>query len=224
MSAALRLLSLPPLTTRGVPAGPAQSPQGLPAPWTPADWAGRIVEVTGAASSGCSTFVAHMVAAAQREGEPVAWLQYRGGSLYPPDLAAVGVDLQALLVGLLADGAGLLQAADILLRSGSWGLVVLDPDAAPLPISDGQLGRLLGLCQKHAAALVLLSRHSGQQRGTGPSFGSLISLRLEVSRPPPSQTPELHAPCPLTVEAVKDKRRGPGQRLVQRWAWPEDVG
>lgn len=222
MSAALRLLNLPPLTTRGAPAGPAQSPHTQPAPWTPADWAGRIVEVTGSASSGCTTFVAHMVAAAQREGEPTAWLQLRDGSLYPPDLAALGVDLQALLVGLLPDGAGLLQAADILLRSGSWGLVVLDPDTMPLAISDAQLGRLLGLCQKHAAALVLLSRQAGQQRGTGPAFGSLVSLRLEVSRPLPGQTPALHTPCPLTIEAVKDKRRGPGKRLTQRWAWPED--
>jgi len=83
-----------------------------------AELAGRLVEVTGQGASARISWLAGLVAAAQREGETVAWLQLCVGSLYPPDLVRLGIDLTKLSVALLPDATALLRGADILLRTG----------------------------------------------------------------------------------------------------------
>lgn len=216
----------------------------LPAPGSLADLSGRLIEVTGAGATGRMSWLARLVAQAQREGETAAWLQLAPGQLYPPDLQGVGIDVNALVVGLLPDGPALLRTADMLLRSGGFGLVVVDLDGVALRPTDGQLGRLLGLCQKHGAALALLTREvataeaQGPQRGRdggGLQLGSLVSLRWQVTRAvtPAGQGSQgqgslqgqgpLRGQCTLQAEAVKDKRRGPGRRAEQVWSWPEGM-
>jgi recombination protein RecA len=153
-----------------------------------------------------TSWLATLIAQAQAAGETTAWLQTAPGTLYPPDLALVGVDVEALVVGLLPDAPAQLKAADWLLRSGGFGVVVLDWADEALPPGwpgDGPLGRLLGLCQKHGATLLLRTRQAGRA-GEGAGLGSMVSLRLAVRR----QGNE------LLVEVIKDKRRGPGR--VQR--------
>lgn len=174
---------------------------------TPTDLIGRLVEVTGQGASARTTWVSSLVAEAQRAGETVAWIQRVGGMLYPPDLAAAGVDVAALAVVLMPDGPALLRAADVLLRSGGFGLCVVDLERPPegqgaaLHPSDAQLGRLLGLCQKHGAAVLFLTRPQD-----APTLGSLVSLRLEVRR----EAREAGR-FAVRVEVAKDKRRGPGR-------------
>jgi recombination protein RecA len=185
------------------------------------DLSGRLVEVTGGPSSGRSSWLARLVATVQADGETAAWLQLAPGTLYPPDLAALGVDLTALTTCLLPDGQALLKTADILLRSGGFGLVVADLADTAIRPTDGQLGRLLGLCQKHGAVLALLTRALEPQAGEvarGAALGSLVSLRVALRRSAPQA-----GQCQLVAEVVKDKRRGPGRQLREVWALPEDL-
>jgi recombination protein RecA len=130
------------------------------------------------------------------------------GSFYPPDAADSGVDLAALAVVRVHDVTAASRAAERLLRSGGFGLVVVDLGggiAVDLPIA--HQGRLVTLAQTHDAAIVCIT----EKPGDSPSLGSLVSLRAEALR--------LHAPddpsgaergyC-VTLRVLKDKRRGPG--------------
>ena len=221
------------LTPRGRPTA-RETP--APALLSFADLIGRLVEVQGIGAAGRTSWVAGLVARVQRLGEHAAWVQVRGGSLYPPDLAAAGIDLARLPVVRVPEAKDLLRAADVLLRSGGFGLCVVDcsqaeapspaagrrdaahPDAARPDAArpDAALGRLLGLCQKHAAALVLVR---GEPEPEGAGLGSLVSLRLEVKRG------RLTGPMAvLRIEVRKDKRRGPGRAVEERWQGPAGCG
>lgn len=93
---------------------------------------GRLIEISGVGSSARHTTAVALVRQAQLEGETTAWVQPAGGPLYPPDLAESGVDLAALVVVHVPEDrgqVGLARAAELLLRSGAYGLCVLDLSA-----------------------------------------------------------------------------------------------
>ncbi len=123
-----------------------------------------------------------LVIHAQATQEPVAWVQSADGSLYPPDLATAGVDLDALVtihVPRFAGPAALVRAAEWLLRSGAFGLVVIDlNDGLPPGASTRWQGRLQALVRKYNTRLCLLTHSSTQD----PSSGPLISVRIAVTR------------------------------------------
>lgn len=164
--------------------------------------AGQLLEVSGGAPGKLST-VARLVAHAQGEGEPCAWILLRDEpGFYPPDFATMGIDLAALAVVRVPRAAGThaqLRAAEVLLRSGAFGLVVVDFAGAGVP--RGALAwqaRLSGLARMHAARIVLLTPSA---RGE-PSLGPLIGLRVE---------PELCAQADrvvLTQHVLKSKLGG----------------
>lgn len=190
---ALARASLQPLAepAPGSGRGPAPHPSGRGPLWELAA-AGTMVELSGTAPGKLST-VARLVARAQAEGEPVAWVSQRdGASFYPPDFARVGIDLAALVVVRVpapqraapdaASGAravqphrhGVLRAAEVLLRSGAFGLVVVDLSGE---VPRGELAwqtRLSGLVRAHDARLVLLTT----SRSDEPSLGPLVGLRM----------------------------------------------
>lgn len=208
--------------------------------------AGRLVEVTeawrdAATTSAATTWVASRVAEAHRRGDTAAWIlcsadEAQRGQPYPPDLSAQGVDLAALPIVRARDAAGVLQAADVLLRSGGFGLVVAEwPRGADRP-PEGALGRLLGLCQKHDAALVWLTDPApvgpkapgeAQLSSDAGTMGALISLRLEIHRElyAPDRGPERLEPGRVRVQLQvrKDKRRGPGQGGRQIFRVPQGI-
>lgn len=98
---------------------------------------GRLVEISGVGASARHTTAVALVRQAQLEGETTAWVQPAGGPLYPPDLAESGVDLGALVVVHVPEDrgqVGLARAAELLLRSGAFGLCVVDlsvPEICP---------------------------------------------------------------------------------------------
>lgn len=168
--------------------------------WSCEQLAGRLAEISSWGSSAPLTLAFTMVHEAQLCGEPVAWISRRDSSFFPPDVAASGIDLDALPVVRVPDAATGARAADKLLRSGAFALIVLDignDDRIPTPLQS----RLLGLAGKHEAAVLFLT----EKQADKPSVGSLISLRAQASR---RQTSEGRFVCDLQV--VKDKRRGPG--------------
>lgn len=140
---------------------------------------GRLVELSGAAASSARTTVAvREVVRLQREGELVAWVQARGGTLYPPDAAEAGVDLASLTVVHVPSSAlEAARAAELLLRSGAFGLVLVDLEGmvdARLP--SRALARLHALCRQHGSTVAFLSPPAQE------ALGSLVSMRLEPRR------------------------------------------
>ena len=59
---------------------------------------GRLVEISARGASAALTCAVDLVAEAQGQGEPVAWVTLATGSFYPPDVADSGIDLAALVV------------------------------------------------------------------------------------------------------------------------------
>jgi recombination protein RecA len=163
--------------------------------WRLAEVAGRVVEISGAARL---TAAFGLALEAQRQGEPVAWVTPEAESFYPPDVAETGADLGALVVVRVPDAGSVARAADRLVRSGAFGLVVLDLGTADVPTP--LQARLAGLAQKHHTALLCLT----EKKRAAPSLGSLVSLRVHAQR---TRIGEDRFTCALRV--LKDKRRGP---------------
>ena len=93
---------------------------------------GRLIEISGVGASARHTTAVALVRQAQLEGETTAWIQPAGGPLYPPDLAESGVDLASLIVVHVPEDrgqVGLARAGELLLRSGAYGLCVIDLSA-----------------------------------------------------------------------------------------------
>jgi recombination protein RecA len=181
--------------------------------WGYAALAGRLAELSGTGASALLTAAFGLVLEAQQAGDPVAWVTSRTSSFFPPDAAEGGVDLDALAVVRAEDAVQAARAADQLLRSGGFGLVVLDlasnagaEPRVPLPMQT----RLAGLAQKHAAAVLALTA-KGPDR---PSLGSLVAVRAEATRGP-GPTCE--------VRVIKDKRRGPGETRREACRAPAGV-
>lgn len=176
------------------------------------DLVGRLVEVVGGARSMRLAWLAQVTAQVQAAGDVAVWLQTTESTPFPPDLLAAGVALDRLPMLRLSDLAAQLRAADVLLRSGAFGLCAIDATAASQRALDSSrhldnaLGRLLGLCQKHACALVFLTPEPPdtpqQQESSGFLQTSLVSLRLTVSR-------DRDTLRRLRLDVKKDKRRGP---------------
>lgn len=143
---------------------------------------GRLVELSGHGAVGRHSAAVSIVAEVQAQGDTVAWIQVRDGGLFVPDLEDNDVCLESLVVVHVPSGAGVhgrLRATELLLRSGAFGLVVLDlDDERPAGPPAAWQGRLLGLARQYQSRVVLLSRQGKDQ----PSLGPLIGLRFEPRR------------------------------------------
>ena len=94
--------------------------------WSFAAFVSRLTELSASPAGAPLTLAFRLVLDAQRRGEPVAWIGRKDAPFYPPDAADTGVDLAALPVVWTADAVTAAKAADLLVRSGAFGLVVLD--------------------------------------------------------------------------------------------------
>jgi recombination protein RecA len=162
-----------------------------------------MAELSSSGSGSPLTMAFALVLEAQLEGEPVCWITTLSSSFFPPDVIRSGIDLDALPVVRTGDSRSAARVADKIIRSGAFGLVVVDiseterTDFVPSPLQS----RLLGLVGKHETALLFLTRKQDE----APSIGPLISLRVRATR---KRTAEDRFLCDM--EVLKDKRRGPG--------------
>jgi recombination protein RecA len=172
---------------------------GERAAWTRDALSGRLTELSGVGAVASLTSAFGLVLDAQMRAEPVAWITLPETSFYPPDAADSGVDLEALAVVCVPGAQEGARAAERLLRSGAFGLIVLDlgRDAR---VPTALQGRLVSLAKHHDTALVCLT---DKPRDTA-SLGSLVSLRAQVVREKCGD----RFSCKL--EVLKDKNRGPG--------------
>jgi len=180
--------------------------------WSCRELAGRLCELSAGPASATLTAAFGLVLDAQLAGEPVAWVTASAATFFPPDAAAGGVDLSALVVVRTGEARTAGRAADVLLRSGAYGLVILDLGLGAV-LSTPLQGRLVQLALKHDAAVVCLT----EKPTDGASLGSLVSLRCEVDR---RRTDTGFA---WSARAVKDKRRGPGWSCREVCRGPDGV-
>jgi hypothetical protein len=170
--------------------------------WDFTNLAGRLIEISEASAAGALSFMATIVAERQRYGEPTIWVAASASIFYPPDFALCGIDLAGLPVAWVTDKRGCLYVLDMLLRSGTFGLVIADL-GADYQFDDASLGRLLKLAERHQTAVFFLTHKPNDE----PSLGSMISLRAAVSR---SET----APFTSEIQVLRDKRGG--RHVVER--------
>ncbi len=90
---------------------------------------GRVVEIYGPESSGKTTLALHAIAEAQKTGGTAAFIDVEH-ALDPTYAAALGVDLDNLLVSQPDTGEQALDIAEMLVRSNAVDVVVVDSVAA----------------------------------------------------------------------------------------------
>lgn len=184
---------------QGLSAGTPTSPDDAPE-WSLKTLAGRMVEISCDTAGASLTAATALILEAQGNAEPAAWIESGGSGFYPPDVAASGVDLDGLIVVRADTTPKAARAADHLLRSGGFGLIVLDlSHDANLAMS--VQSRLSGLANAHRAAVVCVTR----KKNDALSIGSLVSIRGETSAE--KQNFDHFA---WEIHVIKDKRRGPG--------------
>lgn len=180
----------------------AESP---PDHWQWSTFVGRISEFSGTGASAVLTLACRLVYDAQCQAEPVAWITRDTSCFFPPDVATNGIDLEALVVIRVVDNQAVARAADMLLRSGGFGLLVLDlgkNEQIPSPLQT----RLAALARTYTTAVLLLT----QKPSVVPSVSSLVALRGEAQRQ--RLTSDHFA---YTLSVVKDKRWGPSWTHVE---------
>ncbi len=102
---------------------------------------GRVIEIYGPESSGKTTLALHAIAEAQKSGGVAAFVDAEH-ALDPAYSAALGVDIENLLVAQPDTGESALEIVDQLVRSAAVDLVVIDSVAALVPRAEieGEMG------------------------------------------------------------------------------------
>ena len=102
---------------------------------------GRVIEIFGPESSGKSTLAMHVVAEAQRNGGICAYVDAEH-AMDPVYASAIGVDIDNLLISQPDTGEQALEIVDMLVRSGSLDVIVIDSVAALTPRAEieGEMG------------------------------------------------------------------------------------
>jgi len=102
---------------------------------------GRIIELYGPESSGKTTLALHAIASAQKAGGIAAFVDAEH-ALDPSWARRLGVNLEDLLVSQPSYGEEGLQIAEMLVKSNSVDLIVVDSVAALVPKAelDGEIG------------------------------------------------------------------------------------
>ena len=176
---------------------------------------GRLVEVSSSRPSAGLSIICTLLLNAQKHSAPVAWISVTRDSCYPPDLAANGVDLSVLPVVWVPDAPGAIRAADWLLQTGAFSLLVIDlygnphsPTSLQFPrVRQAHLAKLAHLTHSHGCTVCFLTVKSEAAQ----SLGSMISLFVRVCR-----SRDAGGRFRLELQVVKDKRRAPVWKHVEQ--------
>jgi len=169
--------------------------------WVLENMRGRLVELRQAGVPALLTCAFSLVLEAQQALEPVAWIVAGDSLFYPPDVRDNGVDLRALVVVRVHGARNAGRAADHLIRSGAFGLVILDlgtDSFFPVALQS----RLVHSATQHQAAVLCLTEENTAE--PRESLGPLVSLRASAH----GAWKKGQWECRLEVS--RDKRRGLG--------------
>lgn len=136
---------------------------------------GRVVEIYGPESSGKSTIALSTVARAQAEGLRCAYIDAEH-ALDPVYMAALGVDLDELLLAQPDYGEQALEIVDKLIKTGEIGVIIVDSVAALVPKAElegdmeaNQMGlqarmlskalrKIVGLANEHKTLVIFINQ------------------------------------------------------------------
>ncbi len=141
---------------------------------------GRVVEVYGPESSGKTTLTLHAIAEVQRRGGVAAFVDAEH-ALDPVYAAALGVDVENLLVSQPDTGEMALEIVDQLVRSAAVDLVVIDSVAALTPRAEieGEMGDLAVGSQARLMSQAM-RKITGNIGKSGCTVIFLNQLRLKI--------------------------------------------
>ena len=136
--AVMRLGDRPDMSVDAIPTGSLALDAALGIGGVPK---GRIIEIYGPESSGKTTLALHILAEAQKLGGEVAFVDAEH-ALDPVYAAALGVDIDNMLVSQPDTGEQALEITDALVRSGAVDAVVVASVAALVPKQEieGEMG------------------------------------------------------------------------------------
>ncbi len=141
---------------------------------------GRVIEIYGPESSGKTTLALHAIAEVQKAGGVAAFVDAEH-ALDPTYSAALGVDIENLLVAQPDTGESALEIVDQLVRSAAVDIVVVDSVAALVPraeiegeMADTQVGLQARLMSK------ALRKIAGNIGKSGSTVIFLNQLRQKI--------------------------------------------
>jgi len=152
---------------------------------------GRMIEIFGPEASGKTTLALSAIAEAQKQGGSAVFIDAEH-ALDPKYAQALGVNLDDLLISQPDSGEQALEIAEMLIRSGSIDVVVIDSVAALVPkaeiegeMGEMQVGLQARLMSKALRKLTSIISHSN----TVMIFVNQIRLKIGVMYGSPETTP-----------------------------------
>jgi len=152
---------------------------------------GRVTELFGPESSGKTTLALHIIANAQRKGGVAAFIDAEH-ALDTTWAKKLGVDVSSLLISQPSTGEEALEITEMLIRSNSLDVVVIDSVAALTPKAEieGEMGdshmalqaRLMSQAMRKLAAVINKSK-------TALIFINQIRMKIGVMFGNPETTP-----------------------------------
>lgn len=187
---------------------------------------GRVMELFGPESSGKTTLALHIIANAQRAGGVAAFIDAEH-ALDPTWAKRVGVDVSSLLISQPDTGEQALDITEMLIRSNSVDVIVVDSVAALTPKAEieGEMGesqvalqaRLMSHAMRKLTAIIGKSK-------TALVFINQIRMKIGVMFGNPETTPggkALKFYCSVRVDlrrttTLKDNTGAVGTRVRAR--------
>ncbi|MET0551323.1 MAG: recombinase RecA [Xanthomonas sp.] len=151
---------------------------------------GRVVEIYGPESSGKTTLTLQAIAECQKKGGTAAFIDAEH-ALDPIYAAKLGVNVDELLLSQPDTGEQALEIADMLVRSGSVDIVVVDSVAALTPKAEieGEMGDQLPGLQARLMSQAL-RKLTGNIKRSNTLVVFINQLRMKIGVMMPGQSPE----------------------------------
>ena len=151
---------------------------------------GRVVEIYGPESSGKTTLTLQIIAECQKAGGSAAFIDAEH-ALDPDYAKALGVDIDELLLSQPDTGEQALEVADMLVRSNSVDLVIIDSVAALVPRAEieGEMGdHHVGLQARLMSQALRKITGNIQRSGATVVFINQIRMKIGVMFGSPETT------------------------------------
>jgi recombination protein RecA len=152
---------------------------------------GRVVEIYGPESSGKTTLTLQTIAQCQKAGGTAAFIDAEH-ALDPSYALKLGVNVEDLLVSQPDTGEQALEIADMLVRSNSVDMVVVDSVAALTPKAEieGEMGDQLPGLQARLMSQAL-RKLTGNIKRSNCMVIFINQLRMKIGVMMPGQSPEV---------------------------------
>jgi recombination protein RecA len=176
---------------------------------------GRVVEIYGPESSGKTTLTLSVIAQAQKLGGTAAFIDAEN-ALDPQYAKKLGVKIEDLLISQPDTGEQALEIADMLVRSGSVDVIVIDSVAALTPKAEieGEMGEpQMGLQARLMSQALRKLTANIKRTNTLVIFINQIRMKIGVMFGNPETTTggnalKFYASCRLDIRRIGSIKKG----------------